>query len=96
MLFRQLMKLRLQTGLFLRVVRLKILLSDLLGLFFQLGVLLEGVARLLKNFTLPNLMHTQAPIFFDGNGAGTAGVAEMLTADGWLQTSRGAPIPCPL
>lgn len=36
------------------------------------------ITYLLNNNTLPNLMHTQAPIFFDGNGAGTAGVVEML------------------
>ena len=36
------------------------------------------IKHLLKHNTLPNLMHTQPPIFFDGQGAGTAGVAEML------------------
>ncbi len=38
----------------------------------------ESVRRILSRHTLPNLMHTQPPIFFDGNGAGTAGIAEML------------------
>ena len=36
------------------------------------------IQYLLKNNTLPNLMHTQPPVFFDGNGAGTAGFVEML------------------
>ncbi|PXX23780.1 glycoside hydrolase N-terminal domain-containing protein [Arenibacter sp. ARW7G5Y1] len=38
----------------------------------------ETLQYLMKNNTLPNLMHTQPPIFFDGNGAGTAGMVEML------------------
>src|ERR1700722_15073748 len=38
----------------------------------------QNVLTLLKRHTLRNLMHTQAPLFFDGNGAGTAGIAEML------------------
>jgi alpha-L-fucosidase 2 len=38
----------------------------------------QSVLNLLRNHTLGNLMHTQAPLFFDGNGAGTAGIAEML------------------
>jgi alpha-L-fucosidase 2 len=37
-----------------------------------------SLTHLMKHNTLPNLMHTQPPIFFDGNGAGTAGMAEML------------------
>lgn len=36
------------------------------------------ILHLLKNNTLPNLMHTQPPIFFDGNGASSAGIAELL------------------
>ncbi|MCP4342971.1 MAG: glycoside hydrolase family 95 protein [Desulfobulbaceae bacterium] len=38
----------------------------------------QTIQFLMKGNTLPNLMHTQPPIFFDGNGAGTAGIAEML------------------
>jgi len=38
----------------------------------------QSVRRILSRHTLPNLMHTQPPIFFDGNGAGTGGIAEML------------------
>jgi alpha-L-fucosidase 2 len=37
-----------------------------------------NVRVLLTKHTLRNLMHTQAPLFFDGQGAGTAGIAEML------------------
>jgi alpha-L-fucosidase 2 len=43
----------------------------------------QNVLVLLKKHTLRNLMHTQPPIFFDGQGAGTAGIAEML-----LQSQR--------
>ena len=38
----------------------------------------KNVLYLLKQHTLRNLMHTQSPVFFDGQGAGTSGIAEML------------------
>lgn len=53
-------------------------LVNLYARMYEAGKAYDNVLYLVKYNTLPNLMHHEKMLFVDGNGAGTAGIVEML------------------